>query len=87
MNQASIVAWLFFTLSPAFTAADQICLGSGPQTPRDICQKFSVNASSFNLAASFRTIYLCNIQTHIFAKRNGSGFSISVNNGQTQGDH
>ena len=40
MKQVSIVAWLLFTLSPAFTAADHICLGSGPQTPRDISQKF-----------------------------------------------
>ena len=87
MKQVSIVAWLLFTLSPAFTAADHICLGSGPQTPHNICQKFSVNANSFNLAVSFRTIYLCNIQTQIFAERNGAGFSISVNNGQTEGDH
>ena len=54
MKQVSIVAWLLFTLSPAFTAADHICLGSGPQTPRDISQKFGTNTSSFNLAPSYR---------------------------------
>jgi|GEM_PF-5648358 len=68
MNQGSIVAWLFFTLSPAFTAADQICLGSGPQTPRDISQKFGTNTSSFNLAPSYRDMNLCNIHTHTFAE-------------------
>ena len=85
MIQASIVAWLFFTLSPAFTAADHICLGSGPQTPRDISQKFGTNTSSFNLAPSYRDMNLCNIHTHTFAEHKGPGFSISANNGQTDG--
>jgi len=85
MNQASIVALLFFTLSPAFTAADHICVGSGPQTPRDISQKFGTNTSSFNLAPSYRDMNLCNIHTHTFAEHKGPGFSISANNGQTDG--
>ena len=85
MKQVSIVAWLLFTLSPAFTAADHICLGSGPQTPRDISQKFGTNTSSFNLAPSYRDMNLCNIHTHIFAEHKGPGFSISANNGQTDG--
>ena len=85
MKQVSIVAWLLFTLSPAFTAADHICLGSGPQTPRDISQKFGTNTSSFNLAPSYRDMNLCNIHTHTFAEHKGPGLSISTNNGQTDG--
>ena len=85
MKQVSIVAWLLFTLSPAFTAADHICLGSGPQTPRDISQKFGTNTSSFNLAPSYCDMNLCNIHTHTFAEHKGPGFSISANNGQTDG--
>ena len=85
MKQVSIVAWLLFTLTPAFTAADHICLGSGPQTPRDISQKFGTNTSSFNLAPSYSDMNLCKIHTHTFAEPKGPGFSISANNGQTDG--
>jgi hypothetical protein len=85
MKQVSIFAWLLFTVSPAFTAADNICLGSGPQTPRDIYQNFGINNSSLNLLPSCREMNLCIMYSYTFVEHEGPGFSISANNGKTDG--
>lgn len=57
-------------------AAEEICSGFGPQTPRDISNKAGTNAQAFTMAPSPAEMNLCNIHTHTNAEHKGPGFSI-----------
>lgn len=61
------------------TAASQdLCLASGPQTPRDISSKVGLNMADFPLATEPTKMNLCNIHTHTNAEHKGPGFSVFV---------
>lgn len=53
-------------------AAAELCVGFGPQTPRDIANPTGANPDLFPLAASPRGMNLCNIHTHTNAEHKGA---------------
>jgi hypothetical protein len=65
------------------SAAEGLCEGFGPQTPRDISQTEGTNKRIFTLAPPSSQMNLCNIHTHTNAEHKGPGFSISAG----EGDH
>ncbi|MEH6694524.1 MAG: delta-class carbonic anhydrase [Hyphomonas sp.] len=62
-----------------------ICVGAGPQTPRDITNKSGLNSLLFDLAPPPQKMNLCNIHAHKNAEHKGPGFSLFVNSGETGG--
>ena len=67
------------TASAAATAAtEELCLDSGPQTPRDITSTYGLNPVNFELAPESTSLNLCNIHTHTNAEHKGPGFSVFV---------
>lgn len=58
------------------SAAAEICVGAGPQTPRDISSLAGTNPVSFALAPAASEMNLCNIHTHTNAEHKGPGFSV-----------
>lgn len=66
--------------APRVNAAG-ICLGYGPQAPRDITRAAGINRRIFSLAPSFDRMNLCNIHTHTHAEHKGPGFSIAAGQG------
>ena len=56
-----------------------LCLGSGPQTPRDISNVVGANTADFPMAPSYKELSLCNIHTHTNAEHKGPGFEVFVN--------
>jgi len=59
-------------------AAPELCVGMGPQTPRDISSLAGLNTVSFPTAPPASAMNLCNIHTHTNAEHKGPGFSIFV---------
>ena len=59
---------------------ESLCVGMGPQTPRDISNTIGLNTASFPLAPSSNQMNLCNIHTHTNAEHKGPGFSVFVSN-------
>ena len=55
-----------------------LCVGMGPQTPRDISLVSGLNLASFPMAGSSEGMNLCNIHTHTNAEHKGPGFSVFV---------
>lgn len=55
-----------------------LCVGSGPQTPRDISSVVGMNTVSFPKAPPSTSMNLCNIHTHTNAEHKGPGFSVFV---------
>jgi len=62
-----------------------ICVGSGPQTPRDIANKAGTNMDKFALAPAASQLNLCNIHTHTNAEHKGPGFSVFVDGSDNGG--
>lgn len=62
-------------------AAQELCQGFGPQTPRDISSALGTNANLFALAPASTEMNLCNIHTHTNAEHKGPGFSVSAGDG------
>ena len=60
-------------------AGAELCIGMGPQTPRDISNTFGLNREAFPLAPPAGEMNLCNIHTHTNAEHRGPGFSILLN--------
>ena len=74
------------TLLPALpAAAEEICTGFGPQTPRDISSRAGTNPRMFTLAPPPREMSLCNIHTHTNAEHKGPGFSVFAGDGEHGG--
>ena len=67
------------TASTETAAADQLCQGFGPQTPRDISSVAGTNSMAFPMAPASTSLNLCNIHTHTNAEHKGPGFSVFVN--------
>lgn len=57
-----------------------LCIGAGPQTPRDISSASGENTVAFALAPAPTEMNLCNIHTHTNAEHKGPGFEIFVDN-------
>lgn len=66
------------TVTETVTASTDLCLASGPQTPRDISSKMGLNPISFDVAPAASEMNLCNIHTHTNAEHKGPGFSVFV---------
>lgn len=62
-----------------------LCVGSGPQNPRDIAQTAGANPIQFALAPASDQMNLCNIHTHTNAEHKGPGFSIYAGDGHHGG--
>lgn len=56
----------------------ELCVGMGPQTPRDISSASGLNTEAFPLAPPPSEMHLCNIHTHTNAEHKGPGFSMFV---------
>lgn len=65
--------------------ASGICVGYGPQAPRDITRKTGINRRIFSLAPSYKQMNLCNIHMHSNAEHKGAGFSIFAGEGEHGG--
>jgi len=72
-------------LSPSLSDAGEICIGFGPQTPRDITSVEGTNPQSFPLAPAARAMNLCDIHSHTNAEHKGPGFSVFAGNGKKGG--
>ncbi len=66
-------------------AAEDICQGFGPQTPRDISSVAGSNPRVFNSAPSASEMNLCNIHTHTNAEHKGPDFSVFAGKGEHGG--
>lgn len=66
-------------------AAQDLCTGYGPQTPRDITSVAGTNPQTFALAGPSSGMNLCNIHTHTNAEHKGPGFSVSAGTGEHGG--
>lgn len=66
-------------------AAQDVCEGFGPQTPRDISVTEGANTAPFTLAPAADQMYLCNIHTHTNAEHKSPRFSISAGDGDHGG--
>lgn len=62
-----------------------LCLGEGPQTPRDISSVGGLNTVKFQMAPASTAMNLCNIHTHTNAEHKGPGYSVFVNNTDSGG--
>jgi hypothetical protein len=72
-------------LSTGTVAAETLCTGNGPQTPRDITNKAGTNARTFTLAPDVSELNLCDIHTHTNAEHKGPGFSMFAGAGEHGG--
>ena len=71
-----IGAALIVAAMSTFAAAQEVCEGFGPQTPRDITSKSGTNMGLFAVAPAASMLNLCNIHTHTNAEHKGPGFSV-----------
>lgn len=82
---APLAAACLWLAGPLPLAAQEVCQGFGPQTPRDISQRKGTNPRVFTLAPPASTMNLCNIHTHTNAEHKGPGFSVSAGEGEHGG--
>jgi hypothetical protein len=66
-------------------SAAEMCVGFGPQTPRDISLKEGINKRIWSLAGESSTMNLCNIHTHTNAEHKGPGFTVFAGDGKHGG--
>ncbi|SNR70829.1 delta-class carbonic anhydrase [Puniceibacterium sediminis] len=79
----SLFATTFCAAAPSY--AEDLCLGFGPQTPRDIGMHIGSNPRSFSPAPGPEAMNLCNLHTHTNAEHKGPGFSLSAGDGENGG--
>ena len=63
-------------------AAGGVCMGFGPQTPRDIDSRKGQNKRVFTKAPSYKEMNLCNLHFHVNAEHKAKSYSIHV-----EGEH
>ena len=66
-------------------ASAELCVGMGPQTPRDISSTSGLNTEAFPMAPAASEMHLCNIHTHTNAEHKGPGFSMFVSSADDGG--
>ena len=69
----------------AETTEPELCVGAGPQTPRDIASLTGTNPVTFPMAPAASEMNLCNIHTHTNAEHKAPGFSVFVNDTDSGG--
>jgi len=77
----AVFAFAVMMACPTLLQAEEICLGFGPQTPRDIAAIAGSNQRVFSLAPPASVMNLCNIHTHTNAEHKGPGFSVFAGDG------
>lgn len=86
VNKILGTATIVFVLSSAGAGqAADLCVGYGPQTPRDISNVAGSNKRIFTLAPPASQMNLCNIHTHTNAEHKGPGFSVFAGTGKNGG--
>jgi hypothetical protein len=80
-----IGAALIIAALSTFAAAQEVCEGFGPQTPRDITSKSGTNMQLFAVAPAASELNLCNIHSHTNAEHKGPGFSVFAGVGEHGG--
>jgi len=63
-------------------ASNELCVGFGPQTPRDIDSQHGENSSVFTMAPDYKEMNLCNIHFHKNAEHKAKAFSIYAGDGE-----
>ncbi len=69
----------------ASAPSDDLCVGYGPQTPRDISSVHGLNDRLFSHAPPAEKMNLCNIHTHTNAEHKGPDFSVYAGDGDHSG--
>ncbi len=64
-----------------YSPKPDLCVGSGPQTPRDISSADGLNPIKFAIAPEPETLNLCNIHSHTNAEHKAPGFSVYAGDG------
>lgn len=64
---------------------DNMCIGAGPQAPRDIDQAAGTNGVVFETAPSVEQMNLCNIHFHRNAEHKAAAYSTYVEDGGNSG--
>ncbi|WP_425049406.1 delta-class carbonic anhydrase [Psychromarinibacter sp. S121] len=80
-----VVLCLLFALFAAPAAAQDICHGYGPQSPRDIGNPEGANRRVWSPAPPPSRMNLCNIHTHTNAEHRGPGFFLPAGDGEHGG--
>ena len=62
-------------------ASEEICVGYGPQTPRDIDNLAGENKRIFSIAPNYNEMNLCNIHFHVNAEHKAKDYSIFAGEG------
>ena len=70
-----VIFFLAFVFEITGAQAQNICVGYGPQSPRDIDQKSGKNQVLFSPAPDYKDMNLCNIHFHTNSEHKGSNFS------------
>ncbi|ETW92049.1 MAG: hypothetical protein ETSY1_45435 [Candidatus Entotheonella factor] len=75
--------WMIFFIALMFLRTDgqtqNLCVGYGPQSPRDIRQHKGTNKMSSSLAPKYENMNLCSIHFHKNAEHRGKNFDINTN--------
>lgn len=86
MRLSGLSLTFLLALSPLSSAsAEELCVGFGPQTPRDISSKEGLNTAAVSLAPGADNLNLCNLHTHTNAEHKAPGFSIFAGDGDHGG--
>ena len=78
---AGIVLALVLVLVSTNVEASDVCMGYGPQTPRDIDNRAGENKSIISMAPNYTEMNLCNIHFHVNAEHKAKDFSIYAGDG------
>ncbi len=69
------------SLAAELDASGEICVGYGPQAPRDIDNRSGNNMRSFSLAPTYSQLNLCNLHFHSHAEHKAEDFAIYAGTG------
>ncbi|MGD8952726.1 MAG: delta-class carbonic anhydrase [Desulfobacterales bacterium] len=76
-----LVLVLALVLVSANISASDVCMGYGPQTPRDIDNPAGENKSIISMAPNYTEMNLCNLHFHVNAEHKAKDFSIYAGDG------
>ncbi len=85
MGRAFSIGIGLLVAAAAPAAGQEICLGFGPQAPRDIASPAGSNARAFAPAPPASRLNLCNIHLHRHAEHKGPGFAVLAGEGPDGG--
>ena len=83
--QIGFVVFLIFfsaaSMAGEHDSSGDVCVGYGPQTPRDIDNLVGENNRIFSIAPSYKEMNLCNIHFHVNAEHKAKDYSIYAGEG------